>query len=510
MTAQAAKAEQSFKHTCSTIGISEDGKRWLDLALDPFKDLNMPTAGYPDSVQTPSVVETVHQSIQITTPLTTADDWDCNIFLDQLYNVVPLFDMTAQNVTGTNIFAYDASAVAAGSRGGLQIRSGISGLHLEALNSQPTSSSLYPDIPANADIRIIAIGLEIHDTTAFNEKQGSVILYAVPDVIENSGVATIIANPSTTTVGQSSSSPLLELAEPPRSTTEAIDLPGSIQYEAREGAYIVPKLTGKNMEPQELQSYAVAATQEASGAPHSTDRRLLSETTVSTGTNPFYAFAGKNIVSPYQLVGTYFAGLKSTASLTVNLTYYVEIFPRKTNTLKRVTRPSPGTDAPALQLYADVSKQLPIGVPVKDNFLGVFMAGIARLAAGAVKYLPMVGKALGTAFQVAGGLHTAAQAIQEAIPSKEIIIAPKNDKIQITNNKGLEIVQVVPKNQSFQELGPNRNNSHRQMVVYNPNVNAQTNRIPIPIRTRSKVSRKKYRADIQKYSARNGNRWIQK
>jgi len=36
---KAAKAEQRIKNVCNKLGVTEGGRQWLDVALDPFKDI---------------------------------------------------------------------------------------------------------------------------------------------------------------------------------------------------------------------------------------------------------------------------------------------------------------------------------------------------------------------------------------------------------------------------------------------------------------------------------------
>ena len=69
------------------------------------------------------------------------------------------------------------------------------------------------------------------------------------------------------------------------------------------------------------------------------------------------------------------------------MTYYVEVFPKKSSVLRRSVQPAPGLDAKALDLYAHIVAKMPVGVEVNDNFLGAFISGIATIARTAGSWL---------------------------------------------------------------------------------------------------------------------------
>jgi len=373
MTDRAAKAERSLAKTCGKLGVTEVGKRWLDLCLDPFKDLNMPTAGYPDSVTLPSVVQTIHDSYSVSVPASVAPGaiWDTNIFIDQLYNNVPLVSTTVDYfqrfalATGQGATSYG--------RGGLVVRSGPAGLPL-GITSTTFGASLKQDVLNEGDTRVIGIGLEIHNTTGELYKQGAIVCYRVPDApIIDTQFNQVIDMGITPCI--SSSQNAVELIEVPISASQAIDMPGSLQWEAKDGAYIVPILSAPTNYPSSPEVIVPYERDEVSVA---TYYPKLS----STGVNKLVSLNGVylNLVHGFSPSGCFLTGLSYQTTLQVNLTYYIEVFPTKSSVLRRSVQPAPGLDAKALDLYAHIIAHLPVGVEVNDNFLGAFISGIANIA----------------------------------------------------------------------------------------------------------------------------------
>lgn len=395
MAEKAAKAEISLAKTCRRLGITQEGKNWLDLALDPFKDLNMPVNGFPDDVETPSVVETIHDSFVVTVPATVAagNNWDANIFVDQLYNLEPMY---LTGVSQDNIFGLTGQTLQ-GSRGGIQVRSGPANSQL----NQTTAAAglgLKSDVLPNADIRLVGIGLEIHNTTQELKKQGAIVCYRIPTSTNSTGVATVVLDYTGNVASTPAAYPLVELAQPPSSASQAIDLPGSLQWEAKDGAYIVPTLTEPIIPVEEQKRMGI---------------KFYDSDVVGTyfnqilqyGTAKQMYIANKNLMSPFSLSGCFLSGLSYETSLQVNLTYYVEIFPDKTNLLRRLAKPSPASDAQAMALYGHIVDSLPVGCQVSDNFIGAFIAGVSRIAQTAIRVLPQVGRAINTGFQVVNALN---------------------------------------------------------------------------------------------------------
>jgi len=488
MASIAAKAEMSLSKTCKKLGITLEGKRWLDLALDPFKDLNMPTNGFPDAVEIPSVVETIHDSIVVTVPGSVAagNNWDCNIFVDQLYSSLPVY-VTSRAFSSV----YSATGqTLLGSRGGVQVRKGPANSPLTQTQSAD-SISLKSDVLPNADVRLIGIGLEIHNTTQELKKQGAIICYRVPNSVSKTAIATLTKDNGTSGC-QPTANPLLRLTEPPLTASQAIDFPQSRQWEAKDGAYIVPTLVEPTipvLPPEKIFAEGDDGTS------------IYAPQILSVGAASLMYMDTTNLVSPFSLSGCFLSGLSYETSLQVNLTYYVEIFPNKDNVLRRLAQPSPSTDTAALALYGQIIDRLPVGCEVSDNFLGAFMSGVARVAGMATRYLPQIGRVIGAGMEVANVVSSAMNPLEvQRNPLYQTGISGR--PIEVTT-----ITREAPRNQPN-----NQNNNNRQIIPY-----VQTERIIRretttqnngPRQARTRIAKQKHRDHISIAANPNGNKWI--
>lgn len=437
MSTAAVKAETSLAKTCRALSITEKGKRWLDSALDPFKDLNMPTAGFPDSVVLPSVIETIHDSISVTVPASAgAGLWDCNIFLDQMYSSIPMYETTFNSTTSA-AFSSGQGATPY-TRGGLQVRSGVAGSALGMLSSTG-SLAFKADVIPDADIRIVGLGLEIHNTTAELQKQGALITYRISDTPITNGTVNVAVDAGVTTC-ISSSYQKLDLIEPPATAGEAIDMPGSLQWEAKDGAYVVAILDTPENPPLEPETNFPVSFDATSG-------KHFGPNITQTGAARHMTVSSKPMPTSFSLSGVYLTGLSNATTLQVNLTYYVEIFPTKNNVLRRVSQPSTAADQQALKLYGQVVTSLPTGVMVAENFAGGFIAGIARIASSLVRYAPQV-------VRIASG---AAE-----------VVNTMSDMVNGSNSRTLSLGE----DDVLDRGGANHQND-RQVVVYQPQRNPQ-------------------------------------
>lgn len=509
MTEKAAKAENSIKTTCAKLGLSENGKRWFDLAVDPFKDLQMPTAGFPDNVTIPSVVQTIHESLVITNPASVpAGNWDCNIFIDQLYNSVNLSQTTMTH--GNSIAEQSSQIIGATNRGGLIVRSGSPGTPLDIRDTK-FSLSLKQDVLSEGDVRVIAIGLEIHNTTAELQKQGSLICYRVPDApVQNQVVTCVIDNGITACIPTGVDA--VELLEVPYTASAAIDLPGSVQWEAKDGAYIVPVMSESENPPMTPRQLAVIADDTNAGQDY------FSPMTV-TGAAKIVTVDAQNFKIPFSVSGCYLSGLSHETTLQVNLTYYVEIFPTKDSVLRRSVQPATGLDAQALCLYNHVISKLPTGVEVSDNFLGAFISGVARIAGTIARVVPSVVRTVGSVGNAVSAIGNAmnfgmdAQSIGSSIPvSTEVVTRP-------THQRRREVPVIVE--QSIVPYNPPKNvavvseqvrRSDRGNIVETRVIAPTRNSVSTNNGTRkqkTRIAQKKQNAAIRNASqGYAGNRWI--
>lgn len=413
---RATKAERNFKAACERMGISPQGKDWLELALDPFNDIPRSNAGYPDKIMTPSVVQRIHMTQNIS-GLGAGITWDACIFLDQYYKKQDLFTTTT---AAGNKYQRAGQGVTAKPRGGVVVRQAASGTSLNA--STTTGATSFPeDVFDNADCRVIGLGLEIHNTTAELYKQGALITWRMPDGPVDHPT-TVIQDTATACVPQAIECSIA--VRPPITATEAIDLPGSLQWEAAQGAYVVPVFISDENPPSFFHLKAISCEG---------NFPLIS----STGAANSIAVTlsdGENYELPTSLSGVYLTGLSPETTLTVNVVLYVEVFPEKDNVLRRSARPSPAEDYKAIWLYTNIARSLPTGVPVDQNFLGAFISGVANLARAAVPYLPTIAASLGSFFSSSSSVEKKEKEVEKkeiALLKRELAV--ERAKHQLSN-----------------------------------------------------------------------------
>lgn len=381
MSATAAKAENEIAKICRKIGVTEHGKRWLDICLDPCKDMIVEKAGYPDAIAVPSALETVHDQLLVSVPASVAPggQWDANIFLDQLYSNTLL----ALTSSPDNTVVYRAGQGAASyGRGGLVVRSGPAGA---ALNYATTTGglSLKSDTLTEGEFRVVGIGLEIHNTTNPLNVQGSVICWRDPDGPEDQTITNMYEDSGATACVPCAVQTLV-LAKPPQTTGEAIDLPNALQWEAKDGAYIVPIMANPTLDVTETKRIGVLCREDVNN--------VMFNFIATNGVAKRMLLTTSNCHMGFCMSGAFFSGLSYSTTLQVNLTYYIQIFPFSTSVLKRFTQVSSGEDATAIKLYDKISSHLPTGVYVTENFLGGFIAGVSKIAQNVVRYAPQIAR----------------------------------------------------------------------------------------------------------------------
>jgi hypothetical protein len=374
----AVQAEKKLYNKCKALGISDAGFKWLDTALDPFKDITIKPMGYPDRLMAPSVIQTVHGTFDIKVPTSAGGgNWDCMIFVDQIATPVPLRLSPAIN---GYVIAQDTQSGTKHQRGGINVRSGPAGSSLD-ITTTSDNESIDPTLYTNSKGRVIGIGFEVHNTTSDLNRQGSVTTFRVCDPSTDEIVTSVIDH-----LGIAACTPTTQkaifLAEPPATATEAEDLPGSVSWAAEKGCYVVPVFMEEDNIPTDLGIVGVLVKDEDFG--------LYYPPIVALGTitAPDPSFATAKL--PTSLSGAFFTGLSPQTTLTLKYVYYFEQFPSIQSSLKRVASHSCPEDFIAIEAYTKIAKDLPTGVPVGENFLGAFIAGISRLAAWVLPKIPQM------------------------------------------------------------------------------------------------------------------------
>lgn len=451
---KAAKAEAKLLRICNQLQITDEGRKWLDISLDPFKDIETTPQGYPDMTMGRSCTQVVHDTFNIVRPASVEDNenWDANIFLDPVWKNKLVY----QTPSTGSLYKQSGQDSNGYYRGGLNVRATKSGLPMTIDTSLPVSRSLVTDVfEDGTDCRVIGIGFEVHDTTQVLKKQGSLIVYRVSDDMEDEMITTMKDDATAT---NNSSYNAVRLPEPPLLAGQAIDLPLSQQWEAKEGCYVVAPFNSSSNPAFFLQNRPIVCN-EGAGSPGTYTEKI------SNATLSYFFDDPSNSTIPIALSGVFFQGLDPAASLTVNLCYYIEQFPAYNSPLHRLTHKSCPDDFAAVELYTKIARILPCGVPVNDNFLGAFISGIANIARTVVPKiagaLPKIVQGVNIASNVLSALQP--DPVNEGTRLGGIYSPPRIQYVNSNNNNNIPVRrnEVVTK-----EVVRERPINNGQMIVY--------------------------------------------
>lgn len=283
--------------------------------------------------------------------------------------------------------------------GGVQVWTPATGDDLNlATTPSPASITLASDYVQGAS-RVIGLGMEVQNTTADIYKQGQVFTWRQPSAMGGGGVftsQTSVAPQLTPFVGHMQ-------RRPPANTKQEMLIPGTRQWRAEDGAYIVGTFVGQDNPPL-YTSYDLPVVYDDplvedyptnNGFPTTVattynDRKVW----VPTETIPSAEYGGVPPclkVNPMHMSGMHFSGLsqQSTLSLTVNI--YLESFPGPAEpSILVLGTPSAQYDPVALEIFSHCLSSLPVGVTAGDNGFGDWFADVVRQASN---YLYPIAKA---------------------------------------------------------------------------------------------------------------------
>jgi hypothetical protein len=363
------------------VGLTPQGRDFLIAALDPFHDTQLrELAGWPDVETAPSVVRCVKQSVTVATNQAPGANWDCHVvqwpWLDALNSRRwgrPLLAPGGGNRIITNPTAAPFNT------GGLQIYGVVAGNDLDVTDAgaQVGVIVLNPTISQGSG-RIVGMAFEVVNTTAEISKQGQCTVYRQPQ-----------SHPTGDTWISTVVPPLLDIPfsahmirSPPLNQAQAMLYPGSRQWLAKEGAYIVQTFVGQDNPPQIVrydQPCIIAdPTQEDLCAANNISSVIAPVASQMTPTAVGLNAATK--IYPIHTGGAIFTGLSSTSTLTITLNVFYESFPSTAESdILVMATPSAQYDPIALEIFSHCLSQMPVGVTAADNDEGGWFNGLMSI-----------------------------------------------------------------------------------------------------------------------------------
>jgi len=237
--------------------------------------------------------------------------------------------------------------------------------------------------------------------------------------------------------------------------------------------YIVPVMVECENSPKDPAQLCVITVEGGNS-------EFLPEIDISGGVTPLITCPSTNVQSPYSMCGALFTGLKSTASLTINFNFMIERFPNKSSVIKRLCYPSPPYDIRALELYSDISRQLPIGVPVHENAAGDWIKAVANIASSICGLIPHpAAKTIGMGLNL---VEKSVPMIMEIIPKKQT---------QTLQNRVTEVSSVTKRTSpgGVTTTTTTRKPQHSTVVIASGNFKSNTAKKKRPNRTKMAVAR---------------------
>lgn len=352
--------------------ITETGKDFLIAAVDPMHDKQLASLeGWPDVETSGSIVRCIKQSIPLASPFPTGN-WDAQIFLWPWLEELP-FDKHGRNnntiqgnpLLGSQLF------------GGVQVFatqtdfSNLAGLGYKTVTLDPTYTS--------GASRVIGLGIEVTNTTASLYKQGQVTVYRQSQSHNEPSTYNLLPDSPATRIATSFSGQFIR--RPPETLAEAMLIPGSRNWKAEDGCYLVAPFVGQDNPPclvdyNQPVIYASTAGEDLTSPVGGNTVDLWIPVFNSNGaTQP----AGQFPVRLYDLhsPGCIFSGLSQQTTLTLTVNVYVETFPTPAERdILVLATPSAAYDPVALELFSQALGSLPVGVPADMNGLGDWFAGV--------------------------------------------------------------------------------------------------------------------------------------
>jgi hypothetical protein len=283
------------------------------------------------------------------------------------------------------------------------------------LNGITYTNSNAISIPLKAQVghyRLVAAGLEVHNTTPELYKGGSLTVYRAPSIetpgfIHTGVTVTVPAQGahSFATADIRVAQPVEYVALPPSTQVKAQAFPSARTWAAEDGCYCVASMSD-NENPFVINSPGVVVatlprtfTQAANGSTQTVPAWCsFADDTWKIPSNTQDSCLQHAL--PFETHGVILTGLQAQATIQLTTKYYMEYIPPTSEPdMLALTRPPAEFDALALQIYTRCLADLPVGVPVGENPLGEWFTSVldtvTSVAPKIGNFLMTVGKGIG-------------------------------------------------------------------------------------------------------------------
>lgn len=389
-----ARGQRILENLTSHGVINPDSKNYLLAALDPYHDREFPVpTGYPDGCTQRSVVRCINMSTTVAAN-DSSPDWNCIISTAPFLDTIALrrtgslpdtqrhkstvvewdgtsqgYDTTALPIKFINVDTYAGSQMNQWSEVDRDTAEVVTGFEME-------------DRFIEGMGRILGVGLEVHNVTPELYRGGTVTVGEIPQTAASDFPLNLLYRTAveggTGFTYQSTASQVRPINGRPASLYEAMQYPGTRQWEAKDGLYMVLPLVTTENEPQASEYitpmiYGPSSLESESGP--NVSPVLICPTEPGERITSTRQIGGPMKWTPLATKFAYFTGLSPETKLTINVRVFYESFPTTADRdILPLATPSPDLDPHALALYQHCMTHLPIGVPVGENGLGEWFA----------------------------------------------------------------------------------------------------------------------------------------
>jgi len=410
--------------------LTKNGLDWLVVATDPFHDSQVSCEGYPDVESSRTIVQCVTQTINVGTPRSDDLNWSAHVFL---FPSTPSWDPGNGGSIAAGAF-YQATVAPQGNvtelpqlslppiYGGYNIIACADQVDwlTQSANITSTNAVAWPTTFGAGQVRLIAAGYEVTNTTAEIYKQGTVTSYRSPAI---KSVGQILLTPAETNyvprVCEYS-------ALPPTTQYEAALFPNSVTWNAADGVYSIATLNSSDnsfTSPVPCCTAMIQTPTQASLLASQSRFVYMPAFTFASGSYTYVAASSTHAVD-FDVHGSVFSGLSAQTTLQITTKYYFERIPDTSDpNLLVLCKPSPIYDPRALEIYSHALSELPVAVKVDENPLGEWFEGVVNVVADA---LPTIGSLIplpgagAAAAMVGQGVRSLGNANREARQAEEM------------------------------------------------------------------------------------------
>jgi len=365
--------------------LTQEGKAFVIQRFDPYHDTPIKPTGYPDQYNGFTISRCVKKSITVQQTSgggPSNDTFSFHVYNTPMLEVVTLAQCTNQK--GNSVSLPDSPVITQG-YGGLTIQ--LTDVDGNCVYPTPNLADILgqlvldPQNDLDGTMRVTAMGFEVIDVTAEIYQQGTITVYRQNQPASKPEVLSVDNTVAGSGILREGVISVLGYKFPPANTAEALNIPTTRQWQAREGAYFVADFNTDEL-PMDLPTFTQPAysdyvDDEKVNNVDSYDWIPLWDATITKNivASPSFSRAqlgwGRTKHMPINQSGCFVTGAPKQGSYTINAIWYLECAPNGGDPkLLTLATPSPVMDNLCKKYLSQLRHDSPIAVKWQDNYLG--------------------------------------------------------------------------------------------------------------------------------------------